>query len=439
MQLAMDKATVRTVNGFGQMFVDVSNISKAGVNPYRGNEIPNHAALGLDPDKVYRLLRCPAELAKAVDTFNGLPLLDRHIPVTAEKPSQERVVGALGTDAVFAEPFLRNSLSVWTAGAIAGIKTNQLRELSCAYAYEADMTPGVYEGVAYDGIMRNIRGNHVALVEVGRAGPECVVGDSKLLEKPKMSGKKLTANASLVMGAIAATLTPVLAQDAQIGDLTAFAAGIKGPLSAKDKQNIVTKVKAEYGDKLAQDATLDALPAVLDALVLAEDAAPDLNPDDSPDLASDAKLRAELVKRGMAEDEADAFIAKKSKPAKKDETVDKPAMDAAISAATAAATADTMARMKAVRNAENKVRPIIGELAIAQDSAAAVFKLALDGAGIKTEGIAEAAYEPMVDMLLNQRANQPKSPLVIAQDSAASAATGLAARFPNALKLKGGV
>lgn len=436
MQLAMDKATVRTINGFGQMFVDVSNISKAGVNPYRGNEIPRHAELGLDADKVYRLLRCPAELAKAVDTFNGLPLLDRHIPVTADKPSQERIVGALGTDAAFDEPFLRNSLSVWTAGAIAGIKSKQLRELSCAYSYEADMTPGVYEGIAYDGIMRNIRGNHVALVEVGRAGPECVVGDSKLLEKPKMSGKKMTANAGLVMGAIAAILTPVLAQDAQIGDLTAIAAGIKGPLSAKDKQTIVAKVTKEYGGKLAQDANLDGLLAVLDALVLGEDEAPALKADDSPNLASD---KATLMAGGLAEDEADMIIAKRGKKTK-DDPVEKPAMDAAIAAAQATTKTETMALMQSIRNAENKVRPIIGELAIAQDSAAAVFKLALDSAGVKTDGVNEAAFEPLVDMVLTHRAaGTSLARVVIAQDSAANAATGLAARFPNALKLKGGV
>lgn len=434
MLLAMDKATVRTINGFGQMFVDVSNISKAGVNPYRGNEIPRHAELGLDADRVYRLLRCPAELAKAVDTFNGLPLLDRHVPVTAEKPSQDRIVGALGTDAAFDEPFLRNSLSVWTAGAIAGIKSKQLRELSCAYSYEADMTPGVYEGIAYDGIMRNIRGNHVALVEVGRAGPECVVGDSKLLEKPKMSGKKMTANAGLVMGAIAAILTPVLAQDAQIGDLTAIAAGIKGPLSAKDKQTIVAKVTKEYGGKLAQDANLDGLLAVLDALVLGEDEAP--KPDDSPNLGSD---KATLMAGGLAEDEADMIIAKRGKKTK-DETVEKPAMDAAIAAAQATTKTETMALMQSIRNAENKVRPIIGELAIAQDSAAAVFKLALDSAKVKTEGVPEAAFEPMVDMLIaNRAAGTSLARVVIAQDSAATAATGLAARFPNAVKLKGGV
>lgn len=49
MILAMDK---RTVDPFGRLRVDHSNISKAAVNPYRGSEIPGHLALGLDANRV---------------------------------------------------------------------------------------------------------------------------------------------------------------------------------------------------------------------------------------------------------------------------------------------------------------------------------------------------------------------------------------------------
>jgi hypothetical protein len=41
------------------------------------------------------------------------------------------------------------------------------------------MTPGVFEGKRYDGIMRNLEFNHLALVVSGRVGADCVVGDSK--------------------------------------------------------------------------------------------------------------------------------------------------------------------------------------------------------------------------------------------------------------------
>jgi uncharacterized protein len=37
------------------------------------------------------------------------------------------------------------------------------------------MKVGTYEGRRYDGIMTAIEGNHVALVEDGRAGRDCAI------------------------------------------------------------------------------------------------------------------------------------------------------------------------------------------------------------------------------------------------------------------------
>jgi len=45
-------------------------------------------------------------------------------------------------------------------------------QTSCGYECDLDETPGVYEGQRYDAIQRNIRANHVAIVESGRAGSE---------------------------------------------------------------------------------------------------------------------------------------------------------------------------------------------------------------------------------------------------------------------------
>jgi Uncharacterized protein conserved in bacteria (DUF2213) len=63
--LAFDRASVRTYDRDGRLHVETSNISKAAVNPYIGREIPDYKALGLDPDRVYQLLRDPDELAEA--------------------------------------------------------------------------------------------------------------------------------------------------------------------------------------------------------------------------------------------------------------------------------------------------------------------------------------------------------------------------------------
>lgn len=423
LKLAMDKS-MRTVDRFGRMYIETSNISKAVVNPYRGSEIPNSAALGLDPDRVYMLLRHPDELAKAADSFNNIPLLDRHIPVTADAPSKEFVVGSTGTDAAFDEPFLRNSLVIWCANAIAGVNTNQQRELSSAYSYDADMTPGKYEGVPYDGIMRNIKGNHVALVEAGRAGPDVVVGDSKLLEIPKMSKKKLSANARALKAALIGYLPSVIAQDAQIGDLTAIVGSVKSLKPAKEQTRVVAAVQAAYGAQLAQDANLDGLGALLTAIAQDEE-------DDTP-------------KKPVAEDEEDELDEDgkpKKKPVAEDEDdpdkVDKPAMDAAIATAVAATRTETIATMNAIHAAMREVEPLIGPIVVAQDSAENVYKLALDAAKIDLTGVHPSAYKAMVGMLPKPGA-QVQSRVTIAQDSAGGASS-FATMFPTAGKMKGGV
>jgi hypothetical protein len=225
--LAFDRSS-RTVDADGRLHVAVSNISKAVVSPYYGREIPGYKELGLDADKIYQLLRDPDELLKGSDSFNNLPLLDRHIPVSADDPKKQNVVGSTGTDAEFVKPFLRNSLVVWDAAAIAGIESGEQTELSCAYYYKPDMTPGVYEGTPYDGVMTNIIGNHIALVELGRCGRDCVVSDADPFdptqEKQPMTPEELLA------------AVQKLAQDAAIDpkDLAKMLAGDADP--DKDEQ-----------------------------------------------------------------------------------------------------------------------------------------------------------------------------------------------------------
>jgi hypothetical protein len=176
--LAFDRSSVRSYDAVGRLHVAKANISKAAVNGYLGREIPEFQSLGLDPDRIYNLYRDPEELAKAAPTFNNVPLLSRHVPVSADKHEPGLVIGSTGTDAEFGDPYLQNSLVVWARDPIDDIEAERKKELSCGYAYRADMTPGNVDGEAYDGVMRDLIGNHVALVIEGRAGPDVVVGDS---------------------------------------------------------------------------------------------------------------------------------------------------------------------------------------------------------------------------------------------------------------------
>ena len=177
--LALDRALAasRRLDADGRLHV-TANISRAMVSPYLGREIPGAAALGLEPDRRYMLLRDPRELALAAESFNALPILNQHVEVNAGNPRPDLVVGATGSDAQFANPFLTNSLVVWDQGAIDAIELGDARELSCGYRYTLDLMPGAFEGQSYDGVMRSIQGSHVALVPDGRVGPDCAIDRS---------------------------------------------------------------------------------------------------------------------------------------------------------------------------------------------------------------------------------------------------------------------
>jgi uncharacterized protein len=158
----------------GRLFIASARISRAGLSRYDGDEIPGWRELGLDPKREYQMLRDPDELRKAARTFAGLPLLSDHAPLGA-KHRPELVIGAIGSGCRFdGDGFLRAPVTVWTRSAIDGIVNGKRRELSCAYQYKPpQMTPGTFRGRRYDGVMRDLIGSHVALVDFGRAGPSC--------------------------------------------------------------------------------------------------------------------------------------------------------------------------------------------------------------------------------------------------------------------------
>lgn len=149
-RLAFDRS-VRRYDQDGRLHVATAAISKANVCAYYGYEIPNAERLGLEPNRLYRLYRDPAELAKEASTFNNIPILSRHVPISADATRPDPIVGSAGTDAVFRHPYLLNSLVVWDRAAIDGTEDETQRQLSSAYRYVADMTPGQVSGQTFDG------------------------------------------------------------------------------------------------------------------------------------------------------------------------------------------------------------------------------------------------------------------------------------------------
>lgn len=388
--LAFDRASMRSFDGNGRLQVKLSNISKANVCPYFGREIPNAEKLGLEPDKIYQLWRHPDELKKAAATFNNIPLLSIHTPDFPGDPPREYRVGVTHSNADFDGTYLTNGLSVWDDSAIAGIETEEQEELSSSYQYVADMTPGVTpNGEPYDGIMRDIIGNHVALVEKGRAGSDVLVADSLPPELKQMARAKNILDA----------LKPFLAADA---DLKEVEEKVKDKLDEEDEKREEDDLKKKAAREKEEAEKLKKETA-----------------DDEDDEDSDGKNKK------PAEDEDD-------EDEKKDDKVSKTAMDSAIRLAADSATKRAAENFRKVREAEQAVRPLIGDV-VAMDSADDVYRTALEQAGVDIEGVHPSAFPKMVKMAIEQQNN--KRP-VIAQDSASHSEFEKA--FPTAGKLKRG-
>ncbi|EIY5469747.1 DUF2213 domain-containing protein [Klebsiella pneumoniae] len=383
--LAFDRASVRTIDANGRLQISRTNISKANVNAYYGREIPRSEELGLEPNKIYRLWRHPDELRKAAKTFNNIPVLSKHIPDFPTDPPNEFRVGVTHSNAEFDGTYLTVGMSIWDNSAIAGIESGEQRELSASYKYVADMTPGVTpDGEPYDGVMRDIFGNHEALVPDGRAGPDVLVADSLPPELNHMRKHKVAA--------IRATLKPLLAQDADLE------AEVRKALLALDE----AEKKDEEEKKTADDEDDDEK--------------------DKKKTADDEDEEEDKDKKKAAEDEDD----------EEDDKVSKTAMDSAIRLAADSATKKAAENFRKIREAEQVVRPLIGDV-VAMDSAEDVYRTALEQSGVDISGVHPSAYPAMVKMAISQKEN---SRPVIAQDSASVSEFEKA--FPTAGKLKRG-
>ncbi len=383
--LAFDRASVRTIDENGRLQISRTNISKANVNAYYGREIPRSEELGLEPNKLYRLWRHPDELRKAAKTFNNIPVLSKHIPDFPTDPPNEFRVGVTHSNAEFDGTYLTVGMSIWDNSAIAGIESGEQRELSASYKYVADMTPGVTpDGEPYDGVMRDIFGNHEALVPDGRAGPDVLVADSLPPELNHMRKHKVAA--------IRATLKPLLAQDADLE------AEVRKALLALDE----AEKEDEKENKTADDEDDDEK--------------------DKKKTADDEDDEEDKDKKKTAEDEDD----------EEDDKVSKTAMDSAIRLAADSATKKAAENFRKIREAEQVVRPLIGDV-VAMDSAEDVYRTALEQSGVDISGVHPSAYPAMVKMAISQKEN---SRPVIAQDSASVSEFEKA--FPTAGKLKRG-
>lgn len=266
--LRYDKASplskpVRLPNGFVRA---EGYLTRAGIFVYRdakGNTV--------------RELRTPEEVMHpdALASFALVPVTNEHPPeaLTADNAKQY-AVGSVSESVAPEGDKVRATLMITDADAIAALDAGR-SELSCGYTADVVIEPGTWQGQRYDAKQTNIRGNHVALVDAGRAGPTCsirmdatdvaqeIAMDSVMIE---VGGAKYSVPAEM-----AAELAKMLADK-----------GIKPEMAdmAKPAQEEVVAVKADAQRKIdSLQARLDGLQSAASAKALRESIAQEVRAD----------------------------------------------------------------------------------------------------------------------------------------------------------------
>lgn len=126
-----------------------------------------------------------SEIAKGAKTFTAAPVTDGHPPglkfVTPQK-IRDLARGISDTNAEIIEDeegrvVLKQTLLIHDPELVGEIKSGK-KQISTGRKVDFDPTPGEFDGIAYDVVQRNLRANHIAIVEEGRCGEACSVLDS---------------------------------------------------------------------------------------------------------------------------------------------------------------------------------------------------------------------------------------------------------------------
>lgn len=437
-KLAFDTKRHKDVNGY--LHVEVSPLTKETVNPYYGREIPGWEDKELDPEKIYYGYRAGRELKKALETFNGIPVLDEHKLDSAERPLKEERVGYTGTSAAWEAPYIMNALIITDAAAIELIESNKQRELSASYRYKPVFDAGYFNGEKYDFIMTEIQANHIALVSEGRAGSDVLVYDS-------LGGELRSRSPSQppqLLGTASARTCRSTAEDNNInlkGDINmaknveilmqtfnAFADALKGYLDeeAKEPAHASDSEYKEAMNAAGCDSENEAEQKAFAEGVKYAETLEAKKADDEDKPASDEEIKDAMAKAGCdseSEAEQKAFAegvkyaenlsAKKADDEEmnrktetaSDKIMSKAAFDEAMKQAEIKGAERATKHIKELYDAASKVKRTVSVNPLAYDSAADIYKAALKKEGADITGVDKSAYASLYNSIMKNKSN----------------------------------
>ncbi len=239
-----------------------ARIARTGIQVYLGRE------LGRPELGQVRVLRPEEEVFSqdAMASFAGRPVtMDHPSELVTAKNWKKYALGSVGSDIVRDGGSVRVPLMVADADAIAAVQGGK-RELSAGYTCDIDWTAGkTADGQEYDAVQRNVRGNHLAIVTKGRAGPDHRIGD----DNPENQGTNMK---TLIIDGVSVEVS-----DEGVAVVTKLQKAVTDAATAKDAADgalaalkathatEVASLKAQVLDAAALDAAIVRRTAVIDA------------------------------------------------------------------------------------------------------------------------------------------------------------------------------
>jgi len=279
--VALADKQVLTLDDNGYLNV-TARIARTGLQTYSGDEIPG----GHFRDrKVVHILRPASEVFadKALSSFANLPITLGHpeTGVSAANYKQTAVGISTGTPTRDGD-YMKVTLSIRDAETVARIMDVGGMQISNGYTVDLDLTAGTTSGGdQYDAIQRNIRGNHIALVDAARCGPECRIGiadcgcaSCQQLKGQGMSEKTIKTDEGEDMPpneTVETLKAKIVALEATIAELKGEIVALKEEQQAEtiekkvaDRVALLTAAKAVLGDEdLSRKNNTDIRKAVI--------------------------------------------------------------------------------------------------------------------------------------------------------------------------------
>lgn len=139
-------------------------LTKTGVFPYRNADGTERRELRL-PQHVFD--------KASMESFRNVPVCDDH-PDVGWLDAQNTKSYSCGSAEMPIQDGdkMRAKLLVTDAALVSKIMNREKCQVSNGYFADLEMRSGSYDGQDFDAVQTNIRGNHVAIVDEARAGPE---------------------------------------------------------------------------------------------------------------------------------------------------------------------------------------------------------------------------------------------------------------------------